>query len=46
MEGFIGEIRLFAGNYAPRNWAFCHGQEFPTKGDAVTSALFSIIGND
>ncbi len=26
MEGMIGEIRLFAGNFAPRNWAFCDGQ--------------------
>ena len=40
-EGFIGEIRMFAGNFAPRTWAFCHGQLLPI---AQNSALFSILG--
>jgi len=26
MEPFIGEIIIFAGNFAPRGWAFCEGQ--------------------
>ena len=26
MEGYIGEIRFFAGNFAPKNWMFCDGQ--------------------
>ncbi len=41
MEGMIGEIRLFAGNFAPKNWAYCQGQTI-----AITSntALFSILG--
>ena len=40
-EGYIGEIRLFGGNFAPRNWAFCQGQLLPI---AQNSALFSILG--
>ena len=41
MEGTIGEIRMFAGNFAPRTWAFCNGQ---TLGIAQNTALFSILG--
>ena len=40
-EGFIGEIRLFAGNFAPRGWAFCDGQILKISDNA---ALYSIIG--
>ena len=25
-EPLIGEIKMFAGNFAPRGWAFCEGQ--------------------
>jgi len=28
-EPFIVEIRIFAGNFAPRSWAFCNGQLLP-----------------
>ncbi len=24
-EGFIGEVKMFAGNFAPRGWALCEG---------------------
>ncbi len=41
MEGTIGEIRMFAGNFAPRAWAFCNGQLLPI---AQNTALFSILG--
>lgn len=41
MEGTIGEIRMFAGNFAPRNWAFCANQILPI---AQNTALFSILG--
>jgi microcystin-dependent protein len=41
MEPFIGEIMLFAGNFAPRGWAFCNGQEISI---AQNTALFSILG--
>ncbi|WP_367388448.1 phage tail protein [Lewinella sp. LCG006] len=40
-EGFIGEIRMFAGNFAPRSWALCEGQLLPI---AQNTALFSILG--
>jgi Microcystin-dependent protein len=41
MEGTIGEIRMFAGNFAPRSWAFCQGQ---TISIAANNALFAIVG--
>ncbi|MFH1810599.1 MAG: tail fiber protein [Pseudomonadota bacterium] len=41
MEPFIAQILLFAGNFAPRGWAFCEGQLLPI---AQNSALFSLIG--
>ena len=41
MEGTIGEIRIFAGNFAPRNWAFCQGQLIAINSN---QALFSILG--
>jgi len=40
-EPFIAEIRIFAGNFAPRNWAFCNGQLLPI---AQNTALFSLVG--
>ena len=40
-EPFIGEIRIFAGNFAPRGWAFCDGQLLSIS---QNSALFSILG--
>lgn len=43
MEGTIGEIRIFGGNFAPRNWAFCEGQLIQI---ATNTALFSIIGTN
>jgi microcystin-dependent protein len=41
MEGTIAEIRMFAGNFAPRNWAFCNNQTLPI---AQNTALFSLLG--
>ena len=40
-EPFIAEIRIFAGNFAPRGWAFCDGQLLPID---QNTALFSLIG--
>ena len=40
-EPFIAEIRIFAGNFAPRGWATCSGQLLPI---AQNTALFSLIG--
>jgi microcystin-dependent protein len=40
-DPLIGGIALFAGNFAPRGWAFCEGQ---TLDIASNTALFSILG--
>ena len=40
-ESMIGEIKMFAGNFAPRGWAFCEGQLLSIS---QNSALFSILG--
>lgn len=40
-EPFIAEIRIFAGTFAPRGWAFCNGQLLPIS---QNTALFSLIG--
>ena len=40
-EPFIGEIRLFAGSFAPRGWALCDGQRLPI---AQNQALFALLG--
>ena len=41
MEPTLAEIRMFAGNFAPRGWALCDGQLLPI---AQKTALFSILG--
>ena len=41
VEPFLGEIMMFAGNYAPRGWAFCDGQLMDIAGN---QALFALIG--
>lgn len=40
-DDYLGVIKIFAGNFAPRNWAFCNGQLLPISSN---SALFSILG--
>ncbi|WP_083100011.1 phage tail protein [Pseudophaeobacter leonis] len=40
-EPFVGEIRMFAGNFAPRGWAFCDGQLLAVS---QNDALFSLLG--
>jgi microcystin-dependent protein len=41
MEQYLGTIKLFAGNFAPRGWAFCHGQLLSIS---QNTALFSLLG--
>lgn len=41
MEGTIGEIRLFAADFAPKYWAYCQGQLLTIS---TNQALFSILG--
>jgi microcystin-dependent protein len=46
-EPFVGEIRMFAGNFAPRGWAFCEGQLLAvSQNDALFSLLGTIYGGD
>ena len=40
-EPFIGEIRMFAGTFAPRGWAFCDGQLLSIS---QNDALFALFG--
>jgi microcystin-dependent protein len=40
-DAFLGEIRLFSGNFAPHGWAFCTGQLMPIS---QATALFSLLG--
>jgi microcystin-dependent protein len=42
-DPFVGEIRLFAGNFAPTGWALCNGQLLPI---AQNTALFSLLGTN
>lgn len=41
VDAFIGEIRPFVGNFAPRYWLFCHGQDVPI---VEYQAFFAVIG--
>jgi len=38
---FVGEIRMFAGNFAPAGWAFCNGAVIPIS---ENETLFNLIG--
>jgi len=40
-DPFIGEIKIWAFNYAPKGWAFCNGQTMPIQ---QNQALFSLLG--
>ncbi len=42
MQGTLGTVQLFAGNFAPRNWAFCDGQLLNVSS---FTALFSLLGS-
>lgn len=42
MYDTTGEIRLFAANFAPRNWAFCQGQLLPLQ---RYTALYALLGS-
>jgi microcystin-dependent protein len=47
MPPFIGEIRIFAGNFAPAGWMFCEGQLIPiSENDALFVLLGTTYGGD
>jgi len=46
-EPFVGEIRMFAGNFAPRGWALCDGQLLAvSQNEALFSLLGTVYGGD
>ena len=46
-DPFVGEIRMFAGGFAPRGWAFCDGQLLAvSQNDALFSLFGTIYGGD
>src|ERR1700710_2396420 len=40
-QPYVGEIRMFAGNFAPAGWSFCEGQLLPIS---ENDTLFQLIG--
>ena len=40
-DAYLGEIRMFGGNYAPQGWAFCNGQLLSIQENDV---LYSLLG--
>src|SRR5205085_11564656 len=40
-QPYVGEIRMFGGNFAPTGWAFCDGQPMQISENEV---LFNVIG--
>src|SRR5512146_3581585 len=40
-QPYVGEIRMFAGNFAPAGWMFCEGQMLPIS---EYETLFNLIG--
>ena len=41
-KDLVAEVRLFAGSFAPTNWAFCDGSVLQIR---VNTALFALLGN-
>lgn len=41
MEGYLSEVRIFAGNFPPANWKFCNGAQLSI---AENDALYALIG--
>lgn len=41
MDCYIGEIKMFAGNFAPSGWLICDGSTLPIQGNEV---LFALLG--
>lgn len=46
-QPYVGEIRMFAGNYAPAGWMFCEGQLLPiSEYDTLFTLIGTIYGGD
>jgi microcystin-dependent protein len=47
MEPYLGEVRIFAGNFAPVGWQLCNGQTLPiSQYDALYTLLGTTYGGD
>lgn len=47
MEQYLGEIRMFGGNYAPYHWAYCNGAKIKiSEQQALSSLMRSTFGGD
>ena len=42
-DNFVGEVRIFTGNFPPSGWAFCDGALLPIS---QNTALFSLLGTN
>lgn len=42
-DAFLGEVKIFAGTFAPRGWAYCNGQVLAIS---QNQALFALIGTE
>ncbi len=40
-DPFVGQVAMFAGNFAPEGWAFCDGQQLAISSN---TSLFSLLG--
>ena len=46
-QPYVGEIRMFAGNFAPAGWAFCDGQLLPiSENDVLYQSIGTTYGGD
>lgn len=46
-EPYVGEIRIFAGQFVPRGWAACNGQRLPiNQNQALFALLWTTYGGD
>lgn len=46
-QPYVGEIRMFAGNFAPAGWMFCSGQLLPiSENETIYSLIGSTYGGD
>ena len=46
-QSYIGEIRMFGGNFPPLNWAFCDGQQMQiSENDALYNLIGTAYGGD
>src|SRR5688500_10906218 len=46
-QPYVGEIRMFAGNFAPAGWMFCEGQQLPiSENETLCQRIGTTYGGD